>query len=120
VFSVAGMAIGLEEIFISDPVCACIARASLDGVVVETFGDRFLSQPGPIAVDREQRVFVIDTFDSSLKIFFRGELIEELTAATFGLHKINDIWTHDNWVILSSGGAGATVKILRISAGPPY
>lgn len=119
VFGIAGMATSAEEIFLSDPVCQCIARVSMDGEVVETFGDRFFGQPGPIAVDRHQRVFVVDTFDSSLKIFFQGELIEELSAAKLGLQQLNDIWIRDGWVILS-GGVGATVKIMRLAAGPPY
>lgn len=114
VFAIAAMAIGAEGIFLSDPLCACIARVSLDGSVLGTFGHNEVNQPGPIAVDREQRVFVIDTFDGSLKVFLRGELIHDLPAAELGLRRINDVWVADGGIILSDG-TGAGVKVMRLA-----
>ena len=114
VLAIAAMAISTEGIFLSDPLCACIARVSLDGAVLGSFGHHEVNQPGPIAVDREQRVFVIDTFDGSLKVFLRGELIHDLPAAELGLRKINDVWVNDGGIILSDG-TGAGVKIMRLA-----
>lgn len=114
VFGIAGIAIGNEGIYLSDPLCGCIAHLSLDGAVIGTFGQREVGQPGPIAVDREQRVFVVDTFDGSLKVFLRGELIHDLAPAELGVQKLNDVWISDGWIILSDGN-GAGVKIMRLA-----
>jgi len=115
VLGIAAMAIGREEIFLSDPLCACIARVSHDGAVLGSFGQHEIKQPGPIAVDREQRVFVIDAFDGSLKVFLHGELIHDLPAAELGLRQINDVWINNGWIFLSDG-AGAGVKVMRLAA----
>lgn len=117
VSAIAGMAVGAEGIFLSDPLCACIALVSLDGAVLRTFGHHEVNQPGPIAVDRSQRVFVVDVFDGSLKVFLRGKMIHALTAAELGLRQINDVWIDDDRIILS-GGTGASVKILRVTSLP--
>ena len=114
VFGIAAMAIGAEGIFLSDPLCACIARVSLDGAVLGTFGHNEVNQPGPIAVDREQRVFVIDAFDGSLKVFLHGELIHDLSSGELGLRQINDVWVADGWITLSDG-TGAGVKVMRLA-----
>lgn len=114
VFSIAAMAIGAEGIFLSDPLCACIALVSLDGAVLRTFGHHEVNQPGPIAVDRDNRVFVIDVFDGSLKVFWHGELIHDLSAGELGLRQINDVWVNDGSIILA-GGTGTGVKIMRLA-----
>lgn len=114
VFGIAAMAVGAEGIFLSDPLCGCIAQVSLDGDVLGTFGEHELGQPGPIAVDREGRVFVIDTFDGSLKVFQDGNLIHDLAAGELGLRGINDLWVGDGEIVLSSG-TGAGVSILRLA-----
>lgn len=116
VFGIAGIATGAEGIFLSDPLCGCIAHATLDGAVLGTFGEHDINQPGPIAVDRDQRVFVVDAFDGSLKVFFRGELIHDLRSDELGLLKLNDVWVSDGAIILSDG-TGAAVKIMRLA--PP-
>ncbi len=119
VLGIAAIAIGTEEIFLSDPLCVCIVRVSPDGAVLGSFGQHDLRQPGPIAVDREQRVFVIDTFDGSLKVFLHGELIHDLQAAELGLQQINDVSINDGGIILSDG-AGAGVKFMRVAALPGH
>lgn len=113
VFGISAMAIGSEGIFLSDPLCPCIALVSLDGVVLNTFGHLEVRQPGPIAVDRDNRVFVIDLFDGSLKVFLRGELIHDLPAGELGLGQISDVWVSDGSIILA-GGTGAGIKIMRL------
>lgn len=114
VFGIAAIAVSGDGIFVSDPLCACIAQVSADGAVLGTFGHHEIRQPGPIAVDRELRVFVVDTFDGSLKVFLRGELIHDLPAGELGLQKINDVWVNDDGIILSDGTGGG-VKFMRLA-----
>ena len=114
VFGIAAMAIGGKDIFLSDPLCGCIAQVSLDGDVLGTFGEHEVKQPGPIAVDRDHRVFVVDEFDGSLKVFLHGDLIHDLPAGGLGLQRVNDVWVSDGEIILS-GGSGAGVSVMRLA-----
>ena len=101
VFGISAMAIGADGIFLSDPVCGCVAQVSPEGAVLGTFGHHEIEQPGPIAVDRDQRVFVVDALDGSLKVFSRGELVHDLPSSELGLQKLNDVWVNDGSIILS-------------------
>jgi len=117
--AIAAMAIGAQGIFLSDPLCRCVVQVSRDGAVLGTFGQLELNQPGPIAVDRYGRVFVVDSFDASLKVYLDGELIDDLPAAELGLRRIDDIWIDDAWFILSDG-SGAGVKLMRLAPAPAH
>ncbi len=114
IFGIAAIAVSGDSIFLSDPMCGCIAQLSPDGAVLGTFGQHEVQQPGPIAVDRDQRVFVVDAFDGSLKVFLRGELIHDIPAGELGLQQISDVWIDDGGIILSDG-IGAGVKFMRLA-----
>lgn len=115
--AISAMAIGSEGIVLSDPLCSCIALVSLDGVVLRTFGHNEVKQPGPLAVDRTNRVFVIDVFDGSLKVFWHGKLIHDLSAGELGLAQISDVSVSDGSLILA-GGVGTGVKMMRLAPMP--
>lgn len=117
VFGIAAIAVGAEGIYVADPICRCIARTSSDGTVLETFGHQELSQPGPIAVDGFERVFVVDRFDGSLKIFARGRLFTRVRPEELRLQAITDVWIHDVWLALADG-RGAHVEVLQLSPPP--
>lgn len=118
VSSIAGLAAGAEALYVSDPACGCIARLARDGRVLDTFGHRELSQPGPIAVDRHGRVFVADRFDRTLKMFVAGRLAGRWSAASLGLGALEDVRiAHDR--ITLAGGTSARVAVLRIREPAP-
>lgn len=117
--AIAAMAIGAQGIFLSDPLCRCVVQVSPDGALLGTFGELELNQPGPIAVDLYGRVFVVDRFDSSLKVYLGGQLIEDLPATELGLRRIDDIWIDGAWIILSDG-SGAGVKLMRLAPVPAH
>jgi len=117
--AIAAMAVGAQGIFLSDPLCRCVVQVSRDGVVLGTFGELELNQPGPIAVDLYGRVLVVDRFDSSLKVYLGGQLIEDLPATELGLRRIDDIWIDGARVILSDG-SGAGVKLMRLAPVPEH
>jgi len=116
VLGIAGLALGASELYVSDPLCRCIARVARDGGVLETFGHREIGQPGPIAVDRYQRVFVIDGFTSGIKVFAGGRLIHDLSPAALGLAQINDLWISGDLLYVADG-VGARVAEMRLA--PP-
>lgn len=114
---IAGMAMDADWIYLSDPVCRCVVRVSPEGVVRGRFGQDEVALPGPIAADRSGRVYVVDTFDGSLKIFSRGELIYNLRPGEIGLQQINDVWVSEGFITLSDGAA-ARVDVLRLVPPP--
>ncbi len=113
VMSIAAMAVGTEGIFLSDPICHCIVQVSSEGNVLGAFGHEDLNQPGAIAVDAHGRIFVVDTFDNSLKVFVRGAMVHRLAAAALGLQRLSDVSVTNDWITLSDG-AGARVDVMRI------
>lgn len=73
--SIAGMAVGPDGLHLSDPACACIVVMRRDGTIQSSYGHREIALPGPIAIDRHGRSFVVDGFDRSVKVFAEGRRI---------------------------------------------
>jgi hypothetical protein len=113
--AVSAIALGADAIYFADPLCRCVARVAYNGGVLATFGQDALAQPGALAVDRYQRVFVIDQFERALKVFERGILIATLPASRFGMQQIDDVWIDDS-VLYLADGLGARVEAQRLSA----
>lgn len=114
VLRIGGFALGSDALYLSDPLCRCVARVARDGMVLDTFGHHQIGQPGAIAIDRHQRVFVADLFNSSLKVFLRGSLIHDLPAAALGVAQINDLWISEDFLFVADG-VGARVVALRLA-----
>jgi hypothetical protein len=112
--AVGAIALGSDAIYISDPLCRCVARVGYNGGVLGTFGQDAVGQPGALAVDRYQRVFVVDQFERALKVFERGRLIETLPARRLGVQQIDDVWIDDSLLYVADGLSGR-VEALRIS-----
>lgn len=112
--AVGHIAAGPDAIYVTDPLCRCIARVGYNGGVLSSFGQKALAQPGPLAVDRYQRVFVIDAFEQVLKVFHHGKLIDTLAARRFGMQQIDDVWIDDNMLYVADGLA-AKVEALRVA-----
>jgi len=81
------------------------------------FGAEELVAPDAITVDSENRVFVADTSNNTIKVY-RGGLFEaelkgagDVTVSEFQL--ISGLWT-DNDLLYVADAASASVKIFRI------
>lgn len=118
VLSIGAMAMGADALYVSDPACRCIARIARDGTVIDTFGNDVIGQPGPIAVDRHERVFVADQFDRSIKIFMNGKLIHTAGGSELGMLQVSDLTIRDG-VLALTDGMGARVQLMRISPPQP-
>lgn len=112
--AVGAIAAGPDAIYVSDPLCRCIARVGYTGGVLGTFGRDAIGQPGALAVDRHQRVFVVDQFERALKIFEHARLIDTVPAQRFNMQQIDDVWIDDG-VLYVADGLSARVEVLRIS-----
>lgn len=116
VMSIAAFALSPTAIYVSDPLCRCVAEAARDGRVVAMFGHGEIGQPGAIAVDRHARVLVADVFHNSVKVYAGGRLVYEARAAALGLLHVTDLTVNEDRLIIADG-AGARVAVLRIA--PP-
>ena len=118
VLSIDHFALGTDAIYISDASCACVARVARDGAVLETFGHQLISQAGPIAVDRHQRVFVADHFDRSIKVFWHGKLVETVSGAAAGVLQLTDLALTGTTLAVADAGT-ARVHLMQIKPPPP-
>jgi hypothetical protein len=84
-----------------------------DGTVRDTYGHQDLAQPGAIAVDRFDRVYVADVFDRSIKMFSGGRMIASIPASEVGALEVSDLSINESNLLLADG-AGARVIVLRI------
>ena len=116
VMSIGAIALNAGAILVSDPLCRCVQVVDRGGVVRASFGHGELGQPGPLAADRHGRVFIVDQFANSLKIFAAGRLVHDAPAAALGLAQVTDLAvTEDRLVIVD--GVGARIAMLRVA--PP-
>lgn len=114
VLSITAIALGRDAIHISDPLCRCVAVIARDGAVRATYGHHEIGQPGAIAIDRHDRVFVADAFDRSVKVFAAGRLIDDVPALALGIREISDLTVYESRLVIADG-AGARVAVLRIA-----
>lgn len=111
---IGAIADGSGGVLVSDLGCRCIVQLSDDGRVAARLGEGELKQPGVIVADRDGRVFVVDAFDNSLKVFQRGTLLASFAAAALGASSIGGIAVDEGFLYIADG-AGAKIVVLRIS-----
>lgn len=116
VMSIAAFALSRDAIFISDPLCRCVVAAARDGRVHASFGHGDIGQPGAIAVDPHERVFVADVFHNSVKVYAAERLVHETRGGALGIVHVTDLTVNEDRLIIADG-AGARVAVLRIA--PP-
>lgn len=75
VLSIAAMAAGPDGIYVVDRLAKQIVVLGWDGTFRYAFGADALSEPGAIAVSRDNLVFVSDNFDHTIRIY-RGQSIK--------------------------------------------
>jgi hypothetical protein len=117
VLGITALALTRDAIHISDPLCRCVAVVARDGVVRATYGHHDIGQPGAIAIDRHQRVFVADVFDRSIKVFVGGRLIDHIPANALGVREVSDLSVSESRLVIADG-AGARVVVMRIVPPP--
>lgn len=71
VLSIAAMATGPDGIYVVDRLAKRIVVLGWDGIFHYTFGADALSEPGAIAVSRDNLVFISDNFNHTIMIYRR-------------------------------------------------
>lgn len=73
--SIEAMAQGPDGLYLVDNLSRQVIVVGADGEEHYSLGKGILKMPNAVAVDRYNRVFVSDSFDNTLKVFERGQLI---------------------------------------------
>jgi hypothetical protein len=105
------------DLFVLDRLAGVVHRVRRDGLVLATLGRGELAAPAAIAVDRFERVFVVDTPDRSIKVLQAGKPTQRLDAATLRVQQIGGIATDGEFLVVSDSLAGQVV-VHRLGAGP--
>ena len=113
-----GVASGADGFYASDSLCRCITLYAPNGTIIAAFGQQTLRIPGAIAVDRNERVFVADRGDNSIKVYSGGRQIAFVPARQIGAAEIADL-SVDEGALAVADGAGAQVLLLRVQAKAP-
>lgn len=72
---IVAMAQGPDGLYLVDRLSRQVMVVSADGTERYSLGKDVLKMPNAVAVDRFNRVFVSDSFDNTLKVFERGQLV---------------------------------------------
>lgn len=113
--AIGALATGGEVMYALDTACVCVVRLDAEGRVQERFGYGALTQPYALVADREQRVFVADRFDRSLKVFQHGQLIARFEPHQLGVVSIGDLAIADGLLYMSDA-PGSRVAVFRVQS----
>jgi len=104
-------------IYVSDARCACVAVVNPDGTVAGTRGHGELAQPGRLAVDAWERVFVLDRGARALKLLEGLRVTAQWTYAALGLVDAADLAIAADWLHLADP-LGGRVRLMRVLPPP--
>lgn len=115
--SISAMTFAKNQLYLVDRAGHQVYAMSPTGKLRYAFGAEELVAPDAITVDAENRVFVADTSNNTIKVY-RGGLFEaelkgagDVTESEFQL--ISGLWA-DNDLLYVADAASASVKIFRI------
>ena len=114
------MAKGPDGFYVGARVGRRLQVIGNDGGYLYAFEEGAIVFPAAIAVDRENRSYVADYMDNTIKVFDRGELIG--TMAGFGLEagkfkRITDLWLHAG-VLYIVDSLNGRIQAARVSPEP--
>jgi DNA-binding beta-propeller fold protein YncE len=116
--SIEAMARGPDGLYLVDRLSKQVVVIGQDGADRYILGNGTLKNPGAIAVDRFNRVFVSDSFDNTIKIYEHGQL-----AASFGgsgatpasFNRITSLWLEQNMLYVADS-LNARIQTFRVTA----
>ena len=117
--SIEAMAHGPDGLYLIDRLSRQVVVIGQDGADRYTLGSGTQKNPGAIVVDRFNRVFVSDSFDNTIKIFERGQVVASVggsgaTPAFF--NRITSLWIEQN-ILYVTDSLNARIQTFRVA--PP-
>ena len=115
--STVAMAWGPDGVYIVDRVSRQVVVLGQNGAMRYTLGEGTLKMPAGIAVDRFNRVFVIDSFDDTIKIYEQGQLVQVLGSgeASRPFRGLASIWIDQSTLYLADTMNARIVSFRLIS-----
>ncbi len=113
---IVAMARGRGQTFIVDQLGQLVYAFGPDQRFHAVFGEDNLEQPEAIAVDDYRRVFVVDRFDNTIKVFRDTELDTVIAGdgdARSWFQNVLDLWYSDGFLYVADG-ANARVSIFNV------
>jgi DNA-binding beta-propeller fold protein YncE len=115
--AITGMAEGADGLFVIDRLELPVQVFTWEGAYRYSFGESELVFPSAIAVDRDQRVFVSDRSDNTLRVYQDGQLL--LTyggggAAPGRFREVESLWVSGNLLYVADS-LNKRVQVLRIN-----
>jgi hypothetical protein len=115
--SIRAMASAGDQLYVVDPLEGHVAALGLNGNFRYAFGQGELTAPTSVAADDQNRVFVADSVDGSIKVYRGGRLQDVFgtsrDAAGIAFRGISALWVNDGLLYVADAGRGA-VDILEI------
>ncbi len=114
--SVAGLAVADGRLYVLDRAEREVHVLDWDGGYITHFGGDVLRSPISIAVDDDQRVFVAERYDNTVRIFTDGEYEKRVTGAAPSrpFAEIADIWVDARFLYVASPG-NSQVSVFAVS-----
>lgn len=113
------MSTGTDGLYVLDRLELPVQVLSYDGEYRYSFGESELTFPNAVAVDRDQRVFISDRSDNTIRVYQDGQLL-----MTFGgggsapgrFRLISSMWVNGNLLYVADS-LNRRVQVLRINPG---
>jgi hypothetical protein len=106
---VDGLAPGGQGLWVLDRLAGAVHRVSRQGAVLQTLGQGDLMQPLALAVDRLDRVYVLEGQDGSIKRLSSTAPMRRWSAAELGVQKIGGLAVDGLMLAVSDSLAGNVV-----------
>lgn len=114
---IVDMATHATGIYVLDQLNNQVKKFSYSGEFMSSFPRNEVDNPTAIAVDRDERVYISDGFDDTIKVYYQGKLIDTLggTGVTFGrFNMVTDLVIAQNFLyVVDSLNARIQVFIMN-------
>lgn len=111
------VAAGADGYYALSSVCRCVTLFGTNGAPLSSFGSEDLTAPFALAIDQDERVYVVDGADNSIHIFAAGRQVGIVAGSTLGVAKIAAI-DSDQGTLAIADALGARVVLARTVAAP--
>ena len=119
--AITSMTRGEDGLFLLDRLELPAQVISLEGEYQYSFGESDLVFPTAIAVDQDQRVYISDRSDNSIRVYQNGQLIKKFGgggSAPGRFRIITGLWV-SGYLLYVADSLNARIQVLRINPNVP-
>ena len=113
----SAIAAGASDMYLLDVAAGVVHRVAADGAIRASFGQAQFSAPSGLAVDRFERVYVIDPAAGRIHVFADGTPDRSWSAVELGVQRIGGVAVDGDQLAVADLGTGI-VNLFRLGAPP--